>query len=73
MTSAIIGSSIAGEKRVSSSASDVGVKDCVTLIAGGVNVEYDVAKRVGFMIATSEATAGVALGSDVQLITLTAK
>jgi hypothetical protein len=73
MTSAIIGSSIAGGKIVPSSASDVGVKDGVTLIAGGVNVEYEVAKGVGSMIATSEAAVGVAIGPGVQLITLTAK
>jgi len=62
MTSATIGSSIAGGKIVPSSASDVGVKDGVTLIAGGVNVEYEVARGVGSMSASSEARVGAAFG-----------
>ena len=44
-----------------SSASDVGVRDGVTRIAGGVNVEYEVARGVGSMIAVSEVITAVAV------------
>jgi hypothetical protein len=76
MTSAIIGSSISGGKSVPSYVGDDGVKDGVVLMKAGVKVEYEVARRVGSMIALSEVDVGVVIvlsKAGEQLITLTAK